>query len=255
MPWRDAEEQAVLDIVKGASGKGQLAFGAMVSDTIAHPNPPVTRAVKMTADALAKAGHKIIEWKPPAQQELVDITLKTWVYDGGKDLHDSFALSGEPMSPQVKMSYGDKPGEMMTAAQIAENNVAKRSIQKLYMDYHNSTASETGTGRPIDGIICPLAPYPAARPESYKYYGFSVWVNGLDWATVVVPVLLADKNIDKYPEGFTPTNDTDKTIFEDYDPEIYHESHTSVQIVGRRYEEEKMLAIAEYVGGILEQQK
>jgi amidase len=32
------------------------------------------------------------------------------------------------------------------------------------------------------------------------------------------------------------------------DPEIFDGAHVSVQLVGRRLEEEKMLAIAEYVG-------
>lgn len=109
----------------------------------------------------------------------------------------------------------------------------------------------TGTGRPVDGVIAPLAPYPAARPEAYKYYGMSAWVNGLDLTSVVVPVTLADKTVDQYPADYQPIGEHDKTVYEDYDPEIYDGAHVSVQIVGRRHSEEKMLAIAEYVGGLL----
>ena len=251
MPWRDAEEQAVHDLVKAASGKGQLAFGLMMSDGVANPNPPVRRAVQMAADALEKAGHKIVEWKPPSHERLLDFTFKTWSYDGGKDLFDSFALSGEPISPQITMSYGKEPKDESNATQIAANNVTKRKFQKEYLDYWNSTASETGTGRPVDGILTPLAPYPAARPEGYKYYGFSAWVNGMDYTSVVVPVTIADKSVDKYPDGYKPLSDADKVIVEDYDADIYDGAHVSIQIVGRRFTEEKMLAIAEYVGGLL----
>jgi amidase len=35
------------------------------------------------------------------------------------------------------------------------------------------------------------------------------------------------------------------------DPEIYHGAHVSVQLVGRRMQEEKMLGLAEYVGDAL----
>jgi amidase len=35
------------------------------------------------------------------------------------------------------------------------------------------------------------------------------------------------------------------------DPTIYDGAHVSVQLVGRRLQEEKMLAIAEYVGKIV----
>ncbi len=245
MPWREHEVEAV------HAGKGQLTFAVMKSDGIANPDPPVTRAVEMTAAALEKAGHKVIEWTPPSHQRLLDITFKTWFYDGGKDLHNAFALSGEPMSPQITMSYGEEAKEESTASQIAANNVDKRQFQKEYMDYWNSTASQTGTGRPVDGVICALAPYPAARPAAYKYYGFSAFVNGLDYTSVVVPVTLADKKVDKYPEDYKPISDTDKVIFDDYDAEIYDGAHVSVQIMGRRYTEEKMLTIAEYVGGLL----
>lgn len=41
------------------------------------------------------------------------------------------------------------------------------------MDYWNSTSSLTGTGRPIDAIVSPVAPFPAARPDMYDYYGTS----------------------------------------------------------------------------------
>lgn len=251
MPWRDEVENEVQDMISSSSDEGRLAFGLMMSDGIVNPDPPVQRAVQMTADALRKAGHRIIEWKPPSYKRLYDFTFKTWVYDGGKDLHDAFALSGEPISPQVKMSYGTEPKEEFTASQIAANNVVKRQYQKEYLDYWNSTASETGTGRPVDGILTPLAPYPAARPEGYKWYGFSAWVNGMDYTSVVIPVTLADKKVDRYPDGYKPISDDDKVVFEDYDAEIYDGAHVSVQIVGRRFTEEKMLAIAEYVGELV----
>jgi amidase len=251
MPWRSAEEKEITSVIKASSGKGKLAFGVMRSDGIASPNPPVNRAVQMTVDALKQAGHTIIEWKPPSHEKILEYTFKTWIYDGGKDVHAAFALSGEPLSPQISMSYGTAPKEEFTASQISENNVVKRKVQKEYLDYWNSTESLTGTGRPVDGVIAPLAPYPAARPEQYKYYGYSVWVNGLDYTSGVVPVTLADKTVDKYPEDYKPFSDMDKHVFDDYDAEIYDGAHVSVQIVGRRFAEEKILAIMEYVGGLL----
>ncbi|EXJ80131.1 hypothetical protein A1O1_08273 [Capronia coronata CBS 617.96] len=251
MPWRDAEEQAVREIVKSASSRGQLAFGVLNSDGVVMPQPPIQRAIATVVEALGNAGHKVIEWKPPAHQRLVDIVGKTWIYDGGKDVHDAFALSGEPLSTQIKLSYGDKPIEEYKASQISANNIAKRRFQKEYLDYWNSTAQETGTGRAVDGIIMAVSPYPAARPEKYNYYGYTSVVNGLDYTSVVVPVTTADKSKDRYIDGFTPINDLDKKTFDDYDADLYDGAYASVQIVGRRYTEEKMLAIAEYVGGLI----
>jgi amidase len=67
----------------------------------------------------------------------------------------------------------------------------------------------------------------------------------------VVPVTTSDKSVDKYEDGYTPINDQDKEVVDAYDAELYDGAHVSVQIVGRRFTEEKMLAIAEYIGQLL----
>lgn len=67
--------------------------------------------------------------------------------------------------------FRDKPFEEFSASQIAETNVLKRKLQKKYMEYWNSTAQLTRSGRPVDGVIAPLAPFAAARPDMYDYYG------------------------------------------------------------------------------------
>jgi amidase len=59
----------------------------------------------------------------------------------------------------------------MTGFDIAEVNRKKREFQKEYMEYWNSTAELTGTGRPVDAIITPLAPMPANIRTSSNYIG------------------------------------------------------------------------------------
>ena len=247
MPWR---HQAEHDLGHLAS-HGKLSFGVLKTDGIVSPQPPVARAIQMVADAMSKHGHKVVEWKPPSHERGLANTFKSWLYDGGADVHGAFGLSGEPISKQVSMTYGEKPGKMYNASEIAETNIAKREYQKEYMDYWNSTAELTGTGSPVDCFIAPLAPYAAARPEKYGYYGYSTIVNGLDYTAVVVPVTIGDKSIDVADKSYKPFSDADKAAYEDYDAEIYDGAHVSVQLVGRRFQEEKMLALAEYVAHIL----
>lgn len=249
LPWRAAQEQEVHEL----ASSGKLTFGLLKNDGIVSPQPPVARAVQIVADAMSKAGHKVLEWKPPSHQRGLDITFQTWVYDGGADVHGALALSGEPMAKQVSMAYGEKPSEEVPASKISATNVAKREYQKEYMDYWNSTADLTGTGRPVDCFIAPLAPYAAARPLKYNYYGYSTIINGLDYTAVVIPVTIAEKNIDVADKSFKPISDADQQAFDDYDAEIYDGAHVSVQLVGRRLQEEKMLALAEYVATALKQ--
>ena len=100
--------------------------------------------------------------------------MATWRYDGGRDVHQAFQLSGEPISKQIGPGFGGGVRDETTGSEIARVNVAKRMFQKEYLDYWNSTERLTGTGRPVDGFIAPVAPFAAARPEKYNSYGIKI---------------------------------------------------------------------------------
>jgi amidase len=112
--------------------------------------------------------------------------------DGGADLKHHFSLSGESKAAQIIIN----DGESISVTELAALNVAKREYQKQYMDYWNSTAELTGTGRPVDGLFCPLAPHAAVIPNEYHYVGYTSFVNVLDYTSVAVPVTFADENVD-----------------------------------------------------------
>ncbi|TVY56326.1 Acetamidase [Lachnellula cervina] len=267
IPWRDEQEKAVLDIVK-AGGGGRLAFGYMKGDGAVNLHPPVRRAIDIVLKTAERLGHKIVDWEPPSHQKGLDLAFKTWLFDGGADVHAAFALSGEPMAGPVAATYGTLK-EQYTASQIAAVNVGKRAYQKEYMDYWNSTSALTGTGRPVDAVIAAVAPFAAARPDMYSYYGgntvlseedvtaklmmpgFSTIVNILDYSTSVLPVTKVDKNIDVVDVGYVPLNAQDEKVHLAYDPEIFDGAHVSVQIIGRRFQEEKVLALTEILGDAL----
>lgn len=118
--------------------------------------------------------------------------------DGGTDFKHHFSLSGETQPAQVIVK---KDGIELNASGIAALNVAKRDYQKQYMDYWNSTAELTGTGRPVDGVFCPLAPHAAVIPNQYKHVGYTSFVNVLDYTSVSIPVTFADKSVDVRKEG------------------------------------------------------
>lgn len=69
------------------------------------------------------------------------------------------------------------------------------------------------------------------------------------------PVTFADKNLDKArdPRTFKPLNQLDGNIQADYDPAFYHGAPVSLQLVGRRLEEEKVLEMIEVVADLLQQ--
>lgn len=76
---------------------------------------------------------------------------------------------------------------------------------------------------------------------------YTPWVNVLDYTAVVVPVTKADAAVDKPEANYQPIGDLDKAIHEEYDPELVQGTPVGLQLVGRRFQEEKMIAIAEMV--------
>lgn len=211
MPWRPEQEKEVEDIV--LSG-GKLAFGIFKYDKHVMPHPPVLRAMEEVAKALSAAGHDVIEWDPTPDHHTIveEIATQAWKFDAGTDAHGAFGLSGEPPIPQVKGMFGSEPGEEYTASKIAAVNVRKRQVQKNYMEFWNDSVKSTSTGRPVDAIISPVAPFAAARPETFTYYVYSTWVNGLDYTSVVIPVTNVDKKVDVPVKDFKPVDDHDAFI-------------------------------------------
>lgn len=60
IPWRDEQEQQVIDLIASAkTGGTKLAFGIMKHDGTVTPHPPVQRAMDIVVKTLEKLGHKV----------------------------------------------------------------------------------------------------------------------------------------------------------------------------------------------------
>ena len=177
IPWRHDQELEILEAVKSKS----LSFGILKHDGMITPHPPVQRALNVVTAKLQQLGFRTIDWKPPAHSRGLDIILEAWLADGGLDIHGALSLSGEPIVPQVARFYGNEATEQADATKINANNVAKRKYQKEYLEYWNDSATLSGTGRPVDAIIAPCAPFSVARPGRFKHYGYTSIFNALDY--------------------------------------------------------------------------
>ena len=256
MPWRSSQETELLSLINPtSSGSRKLSFGVLPHDGVISVHPPITRAISMITSTIHSLGHKTIPWTPPAHSTGYDLGLKTWTYDGGLDVHSAFSLSTETPSTQIQKVYGTTPtGKEATASEIASINRGLRAYRKQYTDYWNSTSAVTGTSAPADAFIMPLAPFPAAREGGYTYVGYSSIINALDYTAIVIPITHVDKTIDKadgFPTDYKPISDLDRETMATWDPEIYHGCPVSLQIVGRRFSEERLLVLAEWIGKAL----
>lgn len=219
IPWRPADELAITD--PHARTQTPLSFAVLRHDGSCAVHPPVARALDLVVSTLRSRGHRVIDWKPTVpHSELAALAMKIYTFDGGADARAAFGLSGEEPAPQLISAES----EQANASEIMAVNVAKRQAQKDYMEYWNSTAELSGTGRPVDAVISPLAPFAAARPGKYTYLTYSSFVNVLDYTSVVVPVTQVDKSVDVKAENFQPVDEVDRETQENckFSSSLFH---------------------------------
>ncbi|KAI9696521.1 MAG: hypothetical protein M1820_008149 [Bogoriella megaspora] len=238
LPWRK-EMEAV-------PGK-PLSFGFMQHDGTVLPHPPILRALRIVSEALEGGGHELIEWQPPCHSESSRIHRSFTEADGGADVFEQLALSGEPLIPELQRGFGNGPEPPLDVLQFYKNTIRLKDFRSRYQAYWSSTAMKTTTGRPVDAVILPLAPHAAVIPGKYVHYTYSSIVNVLDYTTVVIPVTKADSKIDVFDSKYNPMSEKDMKNWKSYNAEMYDGAPASIQILCRRQEEEKVLSIAQIV--------
>lgn len=158
--------------------------------------------------------------------------------DGGAHIWEQLRLSGEAPIKELADQLGTGPTAPMSLPEYQALGLRKIEYCQRYREYWNSTIDQTGTGRPADAFIMPVAPHAAVIPGKYYYYGrtnsflppfavlrmllkcldssigYSEIINLLDYTSIVIPVTKADRSLDKFEKYYTPLNKTDKMNWE-----------------------------------------
>lgn len=110
-------------------------------------------------------------------------------------------------------------------------------------------------GRVMDAIISPANPFAGAEHDHFgKHVGYTgVW-NLMDFPGVTLPITTTSKDLDQkenhLPASYYDKND--KQIWDDYDAERSHGIPAGLQLIGRRLEEEKLLAVASVLDDLIQ---
>lgn len=70
---------------------------------------------------------------------------------------------------EVSLFRPDEKDKGISAYQMWQLHKELLSLRQEYLDHWEGTVSITGTGRPVDAIICPSAPY-AAPPHGKNWF-------------------------------------------------------------------------------------
>ncbi|TVY81376.1 putative amidase, partial [Lachnellula suecica] len=234
LPWRSV------------SLPSKLKIAVMWSDDIVTPHPPVTRALKEIANILNQAGHEIVDWKPEGHDECWDITQALYWEDGGKNVEELILKGGEELLHLTKWLIKDsKNVKFRTAEEVCALKIKRNAYRARYNRLWLSTGS-TGS-RPVDAILCPTGPGAAPPHENAKYWNYTSQWNLLEYPGAVFPVTFVDQKLDVKDASYVPKNEQDKFNYELYDPAKYTDAPIGLQIVTRRFEDEKCLKVLEVV--------
>ncbi|PVF95671.1 amidase [Serendipita vermifera] len=231
-----------------------LKVAVMWHDEVVKPHPPITRALQEVVARLRTISNvSIVDWKPHVHNEAWVITSSLYFTDGGKEDSEVIAESGEPWRPLTTWIIKENPcAKKMTMRDLAYWTEEREAYRKEYAKVWNDTATSrnTQTGElkgMVDVILCPVGPGVASRHDTAKYWPYTSQWNLLDYPALAFPVSKVDSGVDKKERGFEPMSDLDSDNYKLYDPDEFHGLPVSLQLVGRRFEDEKVLAVFEYI--------
>ncbi|KAF3016466.1 hypothetical protein E8E14_008665 [Neopestalotiopsis sp. 37M] len=225
IPWRETVLPA------------RLRVAVMWDDGMARPTPPVTRALRTAAEKLRAAGHEVVDWSSEDQLQGAALLQRMFVADGGAAIRREIERSGEPWRPEME-AY--RVAAELPTSDMWALHLERVEFQRRYLERWNRAG--------IDAILCPTTPYSSVENGKFKHVGYTGVYNVLDYACMSFPTgITVDAQVDKASSDHKPMTDLDATIQSEYNADKVHGMPINLQLVARRLEEEKVVAMTQVV--------
>ncbi|KAL8962306.1 MAG: hypothetical protein Q9193_001273 [Seirophora villosa] len=253
MPWDSKIETLTLARAdaKGFAKDAPLKIGVYWTDGVVTPHPPVKRGLCIVHDMLKVLKHKVVNWDPPSQATAKRVHVAFLKADGAHDVHKQLDLSGEPLIPPLRGSFQLR--DPISLLDYQDLTLQGKAYNEAYYDYWNSTSDDDG--QLVDAVVMPVAPHAAVIPGKFYHTAYTESINLMDYSAAVIPVTRADKSIDVFDHAYQPLNEVDRKNWEAYDPDTYDGAPVGLQIVARKWEEEKVWAIAKILDTALKNRR
>ncbi|KAK3312535.1 amidase [Apodospora peruviana] len=243
IPWRDSMAPLLPASSGPLSEARKLKIGVLWHDGMVRPTPPVSRALRETVDKLKAEGHEVVDWDVGKEHALgLQLLARMFIADGGKAVRAELEKTGEPWRPEMVFYAA---ATELGCSDLWKLHLERRAFQQRYLDKWN----ESG----IDAILCPTTPWAAVENGKFSHVGYTGVFNVLDYSCISFPSgVMVDKAIDlpfSDATGYKPLSETCKTVQGEYNPDIIHGMPVSLQLVARKLEEEKVIAMCKMIMG------
>ncbi|UJR07827.1 hypothetical protein I4U23_012110 [Adineta vaga] len=223
-----------------------LTVAVMWDDNVIHPHPPVTRALHETVEHLKKAGIRIINWEPIDHQKSWDIISALYYCNGAEEELNVMKDGNETPLPLTEWILNQPQVKKRDWIEMNQLISEREGYRTRYAQVWNER--EAYCQCMIDCLLTPAAPSVAALHGTSKWWGYtSVW-NLLDYPAVIFPVTTVDLVKDQVEVDYKPRNALDEENYRLYSsPATYINSPVGLQLVSRRYNDEKLMKCLEII--------
>ncbi|KAK1755200.1 amidase signature domain-containing protein [Echria macrotheca] len=264
LPWRHDVESEFWDSSK------KLRVGVLRTDGVVDPSPACARALAIVEASLLNAGHDVADLASPPPDMYEGLRLASMLLNAdGCQMFESFRRPGEwndEGAAQLRR-LARLPGPIRWVYYLWVKYVRRDDVwaglvrnwraQSAFGNWHLVKEREAYRARwfewwnaqELDVIISPVNATPAVphggMRDAVSSCGYTFLFNLLDYTAGVLPITHVDKTVDKLPAGFDmrKLNGVARGAYKHYDAEQMHGLPVGVQVVGRRLEEEKVLAV------------
>ncbi|CEQ39867.1 SPOSA6832_01438 [Sporobolomyces salmonicolor] len=172
-----------------------------------------------------------------------DGEVRLYFADGNVEIQKQCDLSGEPNLSKLLAATTEPPH--LSTYEYWQLCLERRNFVRDQLVAWEATKELTGTGRPIDGLIVPPAPYPAFCHGDSQYIYYTGLGNINDYPTSVFPVTKVDPAVDVQAAPHEFRHPFDKENYERYEPEVLRDAPIGLQCMGRKGEDEAILKMTE----------
>ncbi|RQM07425.1 hypothetical protein DH86_00002869 [Scytalidium sp. 3C] len=234
IPWRD-------EIYREVQSR-PLVIGVMYDDGVVKPHPPIERALKELVARLKAAGHELVDWEPTLHKECMHAMDTFYTVDGCEDVRRAIEAGGEPYIPHVQALVNR--GKAISVYEYWQLNKEKVALQKAYLDRWNKAKGPV-SGKVVDILLTPTMPHCAVPHRTARWVGYTKVWNVLNYSALSFPAGTVSAEKDPLPSPpYQPRSDLDSFNWNLYDPVTMDGHPIGLQIIGRGFEEEKVLGVA-----------
>ncbi|KAL7665386.1 amidase [[Candida] zeylanoides] len=235
LPWRTVQPPKPAD----------LKIAVMYDDGLVKPTPPIARGLRQVVAKLEASGVKVIKFEPIKTQLAFDTVVKMYGCDGNDKQRELLAASGEPLVKLTQWGLNLGDGKHYNVSQNRELNVARDELRQNYTDYLYDNK--------VDFILSPAFSNVAPKSEQAYNWSYTALFNLLDFPALAFQTgLFQDPAIDIWgPDhsSYKFRSKLEELECSTYDPQSFVGAPIALQLSGRRYDDEELLAAAKTIVG------